>query len=186
MTEASDKPPNPSPGQRENPEEASGSARTYQYQQAPYPYPPSYPLPPQQPYFGYSPPAAPRNGLGIASLVLAIVALVTVWSVFGGVVLGIAAVVTGFLGWSRVRQRQANNGGVAIAGIALGALGIVVGLAFIGVWVALWKDAGGDNYFDCLQRAGADRDRQQHCVDQFREKVQDRFGVTGTPRSPIR
>lgn len=184
MTESPDKPPDLSPGQRENPEGASSSAGSYQYQQPPYPYPATYPAPPQQSYYGYPPPAAPRNGLGIASLVLAIVALVTVWSVFGGLVLGIAAVVTGFLGWSRVRRRQADNGGVAIAGIVLGSLGIVVGLAFIGVWVALWKDAGGDTYFDCLQRAGTDRGRQEQCADQFREKVQDRFGVTVTP-SPI-
>lgn len=146
---------------------------------------PPYHPPPQQPYYGYPPPVAPRNGLGIASLVLAIVALVSVWSVFGGVVLGIAAVVCGFIGWRRVKRHQANNGGVAIAGIVLGFLGIVVGLGFIAVWVALWNDAGGGSYFDCLQGAGPDQARQQQCADQFREKVQDRFGVTLTTPSPV-
>jgi hypothetical protein len=35
--------------------------------------------------------AAPRNGLGIASLLIAIAALLLVWSVFGGVGLGTVA-----------------------------------------------------------------------------------------------
>lgn len=170
MTQFPDNPGGPPPSPRENPYGTPGFVPPQQY---------------QQPYYGYPPPTAPRNGLGIASLVLAIVALVSVWSVFGGAVLGIAAVVTGFVGWRRVKRGEANNGGVAIAGIVLGFLGILVGLVFIGVWMALWNDAGGDSYFDCLQNAGPDQRRQQQCADQFREKVQDRFGVTLTTPSPI-
>ncbi|BBZ13930.1 DUF4190 domain-containing protein [Mycobacterium branderi] len=163
MTESPDKPPeNPPP---------------------PYPYPyPGYPPPAPPHYYGYPPPAAiPRNGIGIASLVLAIVGLLFVWSVAGGVVIGIVAIVLGFVGWARVKRGEANNGGVAIAGIVLGIVAILVGLAFAAIWIALWKDVGGDNYFDCLDRAGSNRIRQQQCADQFRENVQDRLSVTLTP-----
>ncbi|WP_139818452.1 DUF4190 domain-containing protein [Mycobacterium celatum] len=169
MTESPDKPPeNPPP------------AYPHPYLYPPGGYPGGYPPPP--PYYGYPPPSAiPKNGLGIASLVLAIVGLLFVWSVFGGVVLGLVATVLGFLGWARVKRGEANNGGVAIAGIVLGIVGIVVGLAFAAIWIALWKDVGGDNYFDCLDRAGSNRIRQQQCADQFRENVQDRLSVTLTP-----
>ncbi|MBV8929624.1 MAG: DUF4190 domain-containing protein, partial [Mycobacteriaceae bacterium] len=92
----------------------------------PPPYAPGqgYPPPPPQPYAGYSgysgPPVGPRNGLGIASLVIAIIALVTCASVVLGVILGIVAVVIGFAARGRVKRGEANNGGIAIAGIVLG------------------------------------------------------------------
>ena len=73
-------------------------------QQYQYPYPPApyggggYPPPPPQPYAGYTPPpTGPRNGLGVASLVIAIVGLLSSFSVAGGVILGIVAVIIGFV-----------------------------------------------------------------------------------------
>src|ERR1700732_5624308 len=71
-----------------------------------------YPAPPPLPYSTQSPPAiAPRNGLGTAALVIAIVGLLLCFTVVGGVVLGIAAVVMGFTGRGRVKQGEAKNGG---------------------------------------------------------------------------
>jgi hypothetical protein len=184
MTESSD----PPSYRREDTEGTPQSGPPYPHQSYPHqyqpgPYPGGYP-PPPQPYYGHPPPfAGPRNGLGIASLVLAIVALLCVWSVFGGIILGIVALVLGFVGWGRVKRGAANNGGVAIAGIVLGALAVIVGLAFIGIWAALWKDVGGGDYISCMQNAGSDHFKQQQCADQFREKVQDRYSVTMTPSS---
>ncbi|MGH3960052.1 DUF4190 domain-containing protein [Mycobacterium sp.] len=129
------------------------------------------------PYAGY-PPIRPRNGLGIASLVLAITALLSVWSVVGGIVLGVVAAVLGFVARRRVKRGEANNGGVAIAAIVLAIMAVIVGMVFAGVWVVFWQEADGDNYVDCLQQAGPDRVRAQQCADQFRDKVQDKFGVT--------
>jgi Domain of unknown function (DUF4190) len=95
------------------------------------PYEPQ-PTPPQQPPYPYwgsaPPPPSPRNGLGIASLVIAIVALVLFWTVFGGVMLGIVAVLMGFAALGRVKHGQANNKGVAITGIVLGVVATVAGL----------------------------------------------------------
>ena len=85
-------------------------------------------------------PAAPKNGLGIASLVLAVIALVSVATVFAPIVLGHRRGGLGFLGRGRVKRGTANNGGVAIAGIVLGGLAIIVGLAFIAIWTTVWKD----------------------------------------------
>jgi hypothetical protein len=127
----------------------------------------------------------PRNGLGIASLVVAIIALICFWSVAGGVILGLVAVGIGFAGRGRVKRGEANNGGLAIAGIVLGALAIVVSLAALAVWMTLgvsfWKEVGGGDYISCMQNAGPDRVQQQHCEDQFRHNVEDKLSVTLTP-----
>ncbi len=183
MTEPPDRPSD----RRQNPEGTPQTAPPYPYpypyQYRPGPYPGGY-LPP--PYYGYPPPPVElKNGLGIASLVLAIIGLLSVWVPVVNVVsivLGIVAVVVGFLGRRRVKRGAANNGGVAIAGIVLGALAIVVGLAFIAIWTAVWKDVGGGDYIDCMQKAGSDQVQQQRCADQFRQNVQDRLSVTLTPR----
>ncbi len=175
-------PPDTPSGRREIPEGTPESAPPYPYpyQYQTSPYPTGYPPPP--PYYGYPlTPMAPRNGLGIASLVLAVIALVGVATVLAPIVLGPVAVVIGFLGHGRVKRGAANNGGVAIAGIVLGTLAIIVGLAFIAIWTAVWKDVGGGDYIDCMQKAGSDRVQQQQCADQFRQSVEDRLSVTLTP-----
>ncbi len=77
----------------------------------------------------------------------------------------------------------ADNGGVAIAGIVLGGLAIVVGLAFIAIWTTVWKDVRGGDYIDCIQKAGENQVVQQHCAEQFRHSVQDRLSVTLAPAS---
>jgi hypothetical protein len=146
------------------------------------PYPGSYPPPPPQPYAGYiARPPAPRNGLGIAALIVAIVALLSVWSVIGGIILGVVAVILGFVGWGRVKRREATNGGIAIAGIALGALAIVISLIFIPIWMSVFNEVGGGDYVDCLSRAGSDQNAIQQCATQFRNRIEDRFSVTLTP-----
>jgi hypothetical protein len=146
------------------------------------PYPGSYPPPPPQPYAGYSPgPIAPKNGLGIAALVLAIVGLVLCWTVVGGVILGFAAVIIGFVARGRVKRGQATNGGIAIAGIVLGFLSIIVSLIFIPIWYSVFEDVGGTDYFDCVSKAGQDQQAVQQCVDQFRDRVENQFSITVTP-----
>jgi hypothetical protein len=153
-----------------------------QYPQYPPPpsgaYPGGYPPPPPPPYAGYTPPpVAPKNGLGIAALVVAIVALI---SVVGGVVLGIVAVILGILGWQRARRGEATNGGIAIAGIVLGVLSIIEALVVIALSVWAFDEVGGTDYMDCLSRAGSDQEAVQQCVDQFQDRVEDQFSVTVT------
>lgn len=141
-------------------------------------YPGSYPPPPPQGY-AYPPPAsAPRNGIGIAALVIAIIALL---SVFGGIVLGVVAVILGFIGWGRAKRGEATNGGVAMAGIVLGFLSIIE--AIVVIWLAVWgfNEVGGTDYIDCVSRAGNDQEAVQRCADEFQQRVEDQFSVTLTP-----
>lgn len=178
----------------EPPEQAPQQPTPPPHQAAPPPPPPGYPAPsygqypggyppaPPQPYAGYAPPpTGPRNGLGVTALVVAIVALLSSFSVAGGVILGIVAVIIGFAGRSRVKRGEANNGGVALAGVILGFLAIIVGLAFIAVWVGVFKEVGATDYIDCLQKAGQDQQQVQQCADEFKQSVENKFSVTLTP-----
>lgn len=143
-------------------------------------YPGGYPggYPPPAPYGDYYSPGPPKNGMGVAALVVAIIALISSVSVVGGILLGIVAVILGFIGRGRVKSGEANNGGVATAGIILGVISIIAGLAFIAIWVGLFKDVGAGGYLDCLQRAGQDRAAVQQCSDEFRQSMTNRLGPT--------
>ena len=86
----------------------------YQPPQQPYQpppggmYPGGYPPPPPQPYSGFTPPPiGPKNGLGIAALIIAIIGLVFCWTVFGGIVLGVVALIIGFVARGRVKRGEA-------------------------------------------------------------------------------
>ncbi len=158
------------PVRRENPEGAP-------YPRPLHPHSPGYP----PPSYGPSQPTPPKNGFGIAALVLAVVGLLSVATVFAPIALGAVAVIIGVVGRGRAKRGIANNGGVAIAGMVLGALAIVVGLAFIAIWTTVWEDVRGGDYIDCIQKANNNQVAEQHCADQFRHSVQDRLSVTLTP-----
>jgi heme/copper-type cytochrome/quinol oxidase subunit 2 len=152
-------------------------------------YPGGYPPPPQQPYGGYQPPyggyqpppTGPKNGLGIAALVIAILGLVFCWTVIGGVVLGVVAVIIGIVGRGRAKRGQATNGGVAIAGAVLGLLAVIVSLAFIPIWMGAFSEFGGTDYLDCVASAGSDPKAVQGCADRFRERMENQLSITATP-----
>lgn len=165
----------------------------------PPPYgPPPYGSPPQygnpggyggyggpQGYGGYPggppPPSAPKNGLGTAALILAIIGVVLCWSIAGGIALGLSAIIIGFLARGRVKRGEATNGGVAIAGIALGAVAIIASLVFIPIYIGLFDQVGGTDYVDCLSRAGNDNSAVEQCAEDFQRRVEDQFSVTVTP-----
>ncbi|MBI3691664.1 MAG: DUF4190 domain-containing protein [Mycolicibacterium aromaticivorans] len=176
-------PPEQAPQQPTPPPQGAPPPPPPGYPAPPYgQYPGGYPPAPPQPYAGYAPPpTGPRNGLGVTALVVAIVALLSSFSVVGGVILGIVAVIIGFAGRSRVKRGEANNGGVALAGVILGFLAIIVGLAFIAVWVGVFKEVGATDYIDCLQKAGQDQQQVQQCADEFKQSVENKFSVTLTP-----
>ena len=142
-----------------------------------------YPAGDPPPSYGPSRPVGPKNGFGIAALVLAVVGLLSVATVFAPIALGVVAVILGIVGRARAKRGIADNAGVAIAGVVLGALAVVVGLAFIAIWNTVWKDVRGGDYIDCIQKAGENQVAEQHCADQFRRTVQDRLSVTLTPAS---
>ncbi|MGW1512651.1 DUF4190 domain-containing protein [Streptomyces sp. NPDC002394] len=138
-----------------------------------YGYPPASPTPPGAPGYGaypssygpgygqppgWQPPQQPSNGMGIASLVLGIIAAVG-FCLYGlNIILGILALVFGVIGMKKAGRGEATNRGMALAGVILGAVGIVVGSVVLGliIWAATqdassFEEGSGDPFASVLQ-----------------------------------
>lgn len=124
-----------------------------------------------QQQFGMPPvPAGNRNGLGTAALVLGVLSLVT-WFLFIGGVFGIVAVVLGVLGRGRARRGEASNGGMALAGLITGAVGILLTILVIVGVAALFNTEEFSNLTDCLKDAGSDQAAVDDCSRQFEDEL---------------
>jgi len=161
------------------------------YPPPPGAFPGAYPPPPPPPYgnyggyggYGtYGPPAeTPKNGLGVGALISGLLSIPAAFTVFGGILLGLLGVVLGFLGHSRARHGEATNGGLSLAGIALGVIGIILsGVIAVTMW-GVFKEFGGHDFMECMRSAGSDRTAQQQCEDEFRGGLEDRLSITLTP-----
>ncbi|MGW5343004.1 DUF4190 domain-containing protein [Streptomyces sp. HUAS TT3] len=109
-----------------------------------YPGHPGYPgYAPYAPYGGQ-----PRNGFGVTALVLGILSVVGCITSLLAIGIGIGAVVFGALGRGKARRGEATNGGVALAGIITGAIGIALGAAVLALGIVgiLERDAGGGGF----------------------------------------
>lgn len=114
-----------------------------------------------------NPLAQPRNGFGIAAFALGLFALLLSWTVLGGIVLGIPAVIFGVLGRGRARRGEATNGGLSVAGIVLGAIGILIAIVLIVFWVSVLNTPAGQIYRQCLEQSAGNADRIEQCANQF-------------------
>ena len=127
----------------------------------------------QQPA-GYGSPGGhltPKNGFGIAALVLGILSLPAAFTVIGGVLLGLAAVILGFLGRGRAKKVQATNGGMALTGAILGLVGIVLSIVFAVAVGSLLSRGDFGSLTECLDAAGDDRAAQQECSAEFEDSI---------------
>ncbi len=133
---------------------------------------PAYGYPAQVPYgsapYGPGPEGlAPRNGMGTTALVLGIIALVTCWTVIGGIVLGGVAIGLGIAGRRRAKRGEATNRGSATAGIVSGALGLVLAVVLIAAGVALLNTPAGKTLRACLKSANGDKTQISQCQAQY-------------------
>jgi hypothetical protein len=108
-----------------------------------------------------TPSGEPRNALGTASLVIAIIALVASVSICGGVVLGAIGASMGMAARQRVKRGLADNRRVATTGIVLGVAAIVIGLSM----VVFWNSMGlfNEDYQRCLDQLK----NRQYCEETF-------------------
>lgn len=185
MTEPSDPANQPDiPTETTTPPPPEYAPQGYPQNYAPGPYPGAYPPPPPQPYAGYDAPmpTAPKNGFGIAALIVGLLSLPAILLfVLPGIALGIIAIILGIIGYRRAKSGEANNGGVAIGGIVLGILSIIVSAVLIAVGVWGFNKFGGQDLFECLRQAGNDTAAQQECQDQFRGSLEEHLSITLTP-----
>ncbi len=114
--------------------------------------------------------ARPRNGLGIAALVLGLIALFTFWTVFGGILLGLAAIVLGIIGFRRQRRGQATNGTMAVIGAVLGVLALLASAIILAIGVSIFSGEGFDNLKDCLDNAQTAGERAD-CEKDFSDDI---------------
>lgn len=84
------------------------------------PPPTGYPAPD---YSAYGPPASKTNSLAIASLVASLIGFLCWLGSIAGIALGIVAM-------NQIKQKHEDGQGLAIAGVAIGALSLIVGLIF--------------------------------------------------------
>jgi hypothetical protein len=132
-------------------------------------------------YYGAPPPPpgpqAPRkNWIGTTAFAVAVAGLALCWSVAGGVLLGVLAIVMGVVGRGRVAHREADNRPVATSGIALGVLAVIVSLALIPAWVKFAGEVQMTTYLDCSAKA-ADRDGARRCADDLQKRIDAIFGA---------
>lgn len=122
------------------------------------------------------PPTAPSNGFGTAALVLGVLALLFFWLGPLAIVLGLIAIVLGVLGRGRVKNGVATNGGAALAGIVLGAIGLLLGVA-ITATVGLVAFEFGDDIRDtveCQEENAGDQEAIDRCLEDLRREIEQR------------
>jgi Septum formation/Domain of unknown function (DUF4190) len=105
--------------------------------------PPPPPGSPYQPYPVVQ--QAPRNGLGIAALVLGIIGVVVGIIPFFfwlAVILGVIGLIFGFIGRGRAKRGEATNGTMALWGIITSAVAIVLSIVGLVILVGVFEDLG--------------------------------------------
>jgi hypothetical protein len=95
------------------------------YAQQPYGAAPGYPN------AGFPQTLGQQNTLGLVSMILGIAAIPLLCCLYLGIPVGIAALVTGFLGRQKATQGQASNPGQAMTGMICGAVAVVLGLLLL-------------------------------------------------------
>ncbi|NKY53781.1 DUF4190 domain-containing protein [Nocardia vermiculata] len=174
----------PPPENYPRPEGESGG-----YPPPPGSYPPpsgNYPPPPG----GY--PGGPGDGawqqqpqgkgLAITALILGIIALLFCWTVIGGILLGLAAVIVGIVAVVKARRGTAGGGGMAIAGLILGLLGLIAGIVIVVVAGLFFVNNGGRDFVDCVNDAGNDQSKIDQCQRDWNKTLENKYSVTINPQ----
>jgi hypothetical protein len=113
------------------------------------------------PSYGSAPAAGSgSNPMAIVALVLGILSILTACFWFVAAPLGIAAIVLGFLGRGKAKRGQARQGGLALAGIITGAIGLLltIGLTIAGISLL-------SQFEDCSDPS-LTQDEQAQCVQE--------------------
>ncbi|HEY2764467.1 MAG TPA: DUF4190 domain-containing protein [Pseudonocardiaceae bacterium] len=108
-----------------------------------------------------------RNGFGVAALVLGIFALLLSWTIIGGIIFGVLALIFGLLGRARAKRGESTAGGMSIAGVVLGILGLLIAIGLIAVGASIINSPTGRNYQHCIERSGSDPVQIRQCAEDF-------------------
>lgn len=110
-------------------------------------------------------------GMATAALVLGILALLTSFTVIGGIVLGILALILGILALRKANRGEADGRGRAIAGIVTGVLGVIIAVVLVAVGASLLNSKSGKNLQSCLKNANGNQSAVQKCQQQYQNDI---------------
>ena len=120
----------------------------------------------------YAPQPQASNGLAIGALVCGILAFL------GGIfvlpaILGLVAIVLGFIARGKVKRGEATGQGMALAGIILGALSIIIAIAVVLAGAAFLDFAGSSivDFAECVEQAGQDQAAIDECGVQLEQDL---------------
>jgi membrane-bound ClpP family serine protease len=122
-----------------------------------------------------SAPARPRNGLGVAALVIGVASLVAAISfiLFPLALIGaVVGLIIGIVALARREQSRATNQGQAIAGAVCSAIALALAITFsvqFGTWAAR-NSAVFTRFDNCLIQSG-NRAEVSHCIARFANDV---------------
>ncbi|GAA1653029.1 DUF4190 domain-containing protein [Georgenia ruanii] len=126
---------------------------------------------PGEPYagtpYGATAHGGPRNGLGVAALVIGIIAVLLAWVPFVGLlglVGGVVAIILGAVALSRVGRGEATNRSQSIAGIVLGALAVLLGIGSAIFGSFLVSQVVGPDFQHCVETYGNNPQAFQDCM----------------------
>ncbi|MDX3378503.1 DUF4190 domain-containing protein [Streptomyces sp. ME02-6991-2A] len=136
---------------------------------------PSYPQQPNADQGQYgaqygAPEPARSNGFAVTALVLGLLACLFFWTVAGGLLLGLLALVFGILGALRARQGRAPRKGMAIAGAVLGALGLIGSAIVLIIGISVVNSGSFQDFEDCMQSANSSAE-EDRCAEDFGESL---------------
>jgi MFS family permease len=121
--------------------------------------------------------SSPRNGMGVAALVIGVVSLVlAILIVFFPIagLLGIVAIILGAIGMARASRGEADNRGQALAGLITGLIALLLAIALaVGIGGFLTTHANDFRKLgSCWNKADNRADRRA-CVKIFGRNVDD-------------
>ncbi|WP_181766885.1 DUF4190 domain-containing protein [Streptomyces albidus (ex Kaewkla and Franco 2022)] len=119
---------------------------------------------------GGAPSGPPRNGFGVAALTLGLIGAVLFWTILGGLLLGLLAVIFGILGFRRGKRGQATNGTLAVVGAVIGGLALVASGVVLAIGISVLSSGDYEQLNDCVQRAGTQAEEQK-CQEDFVKSI---------------
>ncbi|MGW5733128.1 MULTISPECIES: DUF4190 domain-containing protein [Streptomyces] len=114
----------------------------------------------------------PSNGMAITALVLGILAILLFWTVIGGALLGLLAVIFGIIGARKARGGRAPYGKMSIIGAVLGGLGLIASGVIIAIGASILNSDEYKNFDDCVKHADSQSERDA-CAKDFDREVND-------------
>ena len=120
---------------------------------------------------------SPRNGMGVAALVVGVVSLVlAVLIVFFPLagLLGIIAIILGAIGMGRASRGEADNRGQAVAGLITGILALLIAIA-LGVGIGGFVTTHVNDFRklgSCWKKADSRAERKA-CANTFSKNIGD-------------